>query len=98
MAVLPLEIAGLPYRRFSDQIKGLWTVPGICGIRFLVVDGIEFVLVALGIESSDSENLRNVSSSGAAFELDDAVLVERDPWQSGTIELARASVRREFSR
>jgi hypothetical protein len=45
MAVLPLEIPGLPYRRFSDQIKGLWTVPGICGIRFLVVHGIEFILV-----------------------------------------------------
>ena len=41
--------------------------------RFLVVDRIEFVLVALGIESSDFENLRNVSSSWAAFELDDDV-------------------------
>ena len=73
MAVLPLEIAGLPYRRFSDQIKGLWTVPGICGIRFLVVDGIEFILVAFGIESLDFENLRNVSSSWPAFELNDDV-------------------------
>ena len=41
--------------------------------RFLVVDRIEFVLVALGIESSDLEDLRNVSSSWPAFELDDDV-------------------------
>ena len=41
--------------------------------RFFVVDRIEFVLVALGIESSDFKNLRNVSSSWAAFELDDDV-------------------------
>ena len=38
--------------------------------RFLVIDGVEFVLVAFGIESPDFENLRNVSSSWAAFELD----------------------------
>ena len=47
--------------------------PRMCGIRFLVVDGIEFVLVALGAESLDFENLRNVSSSWAAFELNDDV-------------------------
>ena len=41
--------------------------------RFLVVDGIEFILVAFGIESLDFENLRNVSSSWPAFELNDDV-------------------------
>ena len=53
--------------------------------RFFVVDGIEFVLVAFGIESLNFEDLRNVSSSWPAFELNDDVERVADVGLDGAI-------------